>query len=87
MSSMLLFGTKDNESDLGHSYCWSSTPSYCGSRKLLFQFPEIREGVRRALLHRFPYSVYFKVSEEVIEVVGILHQYRNPTVWEQRIMK
>jgi plasmid stabilization system protein ParE len=26
------------------------------------QFPEIGEGIRRALLHRFPYAAYFEGS-------------------------
>ena len=51
------------------------------------QFPEIREGVRRALLHRFPFSVYFRVGHETIDVVAILHHHRHPRVWEERIAK
>lgn len=51
------------------------------------QFPEIRNGVRRALLHKFPYSVYFKVGHEVVEVVAIVHQHRSPTTWEERVDK
>jgi len=30
------------------------------------QFPEIKDGIRRALLQRFPYSVYFKVGDETM---------------------
>ena len=50
-----------------------------------FQFPEIKNDVRRALLRRFPYSLYFQVTEEMIEVIAILHQHRNPRTWQQRI--
>lgn len=50
-----------------------------------FQFPEIRDGVRRALLHRFPYSVYFKVGDEMVEVVAILHNHRHSRAWKQRL--
>jgi plasmid stabilization system protein ParE len=52
-----------------------------------FQFPDIKGGVRRALLHRFPYSVYFKVADETVDVVAILHHHRRPSVWEQRIVQ
>ena len=51
------------------------------------QFPEIREGARRALLHRFPYSVYFRVGIAAIDVVAILHHLRHPSVWEERNSK
>lgn len=49
------------------------------------QFPRIKNNVRRALLHRFPYSVYFQVGEEMIDLIAVLHQHRNPRTWESRI--
>ena len=49
------------------------------------QFPEIQLGVRRALVHRFPYSLYFSASEERIEVIAVLHQHRHPDVWRERV--
>ena len=51
------------------------------------QFPEIKDGVRRALLQRFPYSVYFKAGDQTVDVVAILHHHRHQKVWEQRIVK
>jgi plasmid stabilization system protein ParE len=51
------------------------------------QFPEIKGNVRRALLHRFPYSVYFSVGDETVEVIAVLHQHRDPRTWEQRILE
>ena len=49
------------------------------------QFPEIKDGVRRALLHRFPYSLYFKDGDEIVEVVAILHNHRHARGWRQRL--
>lgn len=37
------------------------------------QFPEIGQGVRRGLLHRFPYAVYFRPSEAMSAVIAVLH--------------
>jgi plasmid stabilization system protein ParE len=48
------------------------------------QFPIVKDNVRRALLHRFPYSVYFLVSNEMVDVIAVLHQHRDPRTWEQR---
>ncbi|MGD0693836.1 MAG: type II toxin-antitoxin system RelE/ParE family toxin [Terriglobia bacterium] len=50
-----------------------------------FQFPEIKVDVRRALLRRFPYSVYFRVTTEIVELIAVLHQHRDPRTWEKRI--
>ena len=49
-----------------------------------FQFPEIDRDVRRGLLQRFPYAVYFTVSEEAVTVIAVLHQQRHPDTWRLR---
>src|SRR5580700_10367424 len=49
------------------------------------QFPLIQSGARRALLKRFPYSVYFVAGDEQIEVIAILHQHRHPDTWKNRL--
>jgi plasmid stabilization system protein ParE len=49
-----------------------------------FQFPEIQDGVRRGLLSRFPYGVYFAPAEDEIVVLAVLHLYRHPDTWKNR---
>jgi len=39
---------------------------------------------RRALLKRFPYSVFFKEFPQVIIVVACMHSHRNPKRWQSR---
>lgn len=48
------------------------------------QFPLVAGDVRRALLHTFPYAVYFRPSDDAIVVVAVLHLRRNPEVWRGR---
>jgi toxin ParE1/3/4 len=45
------------------------------------QFPVVRGRLRRVLLRRFPYAVYFKVYPRVISVVGVIHGHRHPDTW------
>jgi plasmid stabilization system protein ParE len=40
--------------------------------------------VRRALCKKFPYSIYFIHADTNIVVIGVLHQRRNPAVWQMR---
>lgn len=47
------------------------------------QFPEIGRGVRRALLQRFPYAIYFVVAAYPV-VIAVLHQRRHPDTWKRR---
>ncbi len=40
--------------------------------------------VRRVLLRRFPYAVYFVYEAGVLEVFAILHQHQDPSTWQSR---
>jgi plasmid stabilization system protein ParE len=45
----------------------------------------VEEDVRRFLLPRFPYGLYYTVEEDVLLVVSILHMKRLPGTWRSRI--
>ena len=47
-------------------------------------YMEIMGNVRRALCHKFPYSIYFIHKNKDIVVIAVLHQRRNPAVWQAR---
>lgn len=40
--------------------------------------------LRRMLLRRFPYSVYYKIYPGVVSVVGVIHGHRHPRTWLSR---
>jgi len=40
--------------------------------------------LRRALCKKFPYAIYFYETEDDVIVLAVLHQRRNPIVWQQR---
>ncbi|MDX6557144.1 MAG: toxin ParE2 [Blastocatellia bacterium] len=48
------------------------------------RFPTVDEDVRRALLHRFPYSIYFVNEPEAAAIIAVLHQHRRPAAWKSR---
>ena len=45
------------------------------------QFPSISGEVRRALLHTFPYAVYFRETEQAVVILAVLHLRRDPRIW------
>jgi plasmid stabilization system protein ParE len=49
-----------------------------------FQFPEIEEGARRALVRDFPYGVFFTMEDDFITVLAVLHLHRHPDTWKRR---
>ena len=48
------------------------------------RFPVVRGRMRRVLLRRFPYAVYYMVYPSVISVVGVIHGHRHPEAWLRR---
>jgi plasmid stabilization system protein ParE len=42
------------------------------------QFPVVSPDVRRALLHTFPYAVYFRPTEESVVILAVLHLRCDP---------
>lgn len=48
------------------------------------KYQELRGGIRRALLRRFPYAVYFAIEGDIVVVVGVLHASRDPAEWQRR---
>jgi len=48
------------------------------------RWPEHLQGTRRFLLHRFPFSIVYRLKGDVIEVVAIAHAKRRPGYWKRR---
>jgi plasmid stabilization system protein ParE len=48
------------------------------------RFPIVDKDVRRALLHKFPYSIYFVNEPEAAAIIAVLHQHRRPATWKSR---
>lgn len=48
------------------------------------QFPVVFKNVRRALLHRFPYSLFCIIEDDTVLVIACFHASRDPPRWQQR---
>ena len=48
------------------------------------RFPVVFLEFRRAILHRFPFGVFFNVEAEVATVLAIIHLHRHPSAWQTR---
>ncbi len=44
----------------------------------------VHRDLRRAIVHRFPYSILYRMQGEDALVVAIVHQARDPRVWRRR---
>lgn len=52
------------------------------------RFPEsspiLYRNVRRAVVPRFPYVVFYVTDERRLSVLAVLHQFRDPATWPSR---
>lgn len=47
-------------------------------------YVEAEQGVRRGLLKRFPYAVYYFHEGNLLTVIAVLHTSRRPDYWKDR---
>ena len=47
-------------------------------------YPVVHRRTRRALIRRFPFGVYFRIDDEQVVVVAVIHGSRHPRSWRQR---
>ena len=47
-------------------------------------YPSLHRNTRRALTHRFPFGVFYRVEVDSIVVVAVMHGSRDPQRWKQR---
>jgi hypothetical protein len=47
-------------------------------------FATVHRDVRRALLWRFPFAVFFTSDADSVLVLAVLHVRRDPDVWRSR---
>ncbi len=53
------------------------------------KFPKMHtvvyKGVRRAVVERFHYCVYYREEIESIRIVSVFHTSRNRSIWKKRV--
>jgi toxin ParE1/3/4 len=47
-------------------------------------FQRLHRSVRRALIHRFPYGIFYTIEPNRIVVFAVMHTARHPSRWKQR---
>ena len=45
------------------------------------RWPVIESDIRRRLIHRFPYGLFYRVDPDEIVVLAVAHLHRRPTYW------
>lgn len=69
---------------LGHQFLDETLRVLASIADHPFMYPLVWRETRRALMNRFPFGIYFRMSDETIVVVAVMHGSRNPRNWRNR---
>ena len=42
-------------------------------------------GVRRFLIHRFPFGILYRIANDEIQIIAVMHLRRKPGYWTKRL--
>lgn len=48
------------------------------------RWPKDKHGLHRYLLHRFPFSIVYRMEDRGIRVIAVAHGHRRPRYWQFR---
>jgi len=48
-------------------------------------YHQIEENLRQCRLSRFPYGIIYRLKDEQIEIIAVMHTHRKPGYWKERI--
>lgn len=75
---------EEERAGLGQEFLDELRATYDRLADAPLQYQHLRSGIRRALLRRFPYAVYFVVEGDAVVVLAVLHVSRDPAEWQRR---
>jgi plasmid stabilization system protein ParE len=47
-------------------------------------YPVLHRGTRRAIIQKFPFGVYYRVENDLVTLIGVMHASRDPNQWKKR---
>lgn len=66
---------------LGEEFLGAVDASFDTIEKVPEMFARVDGEVRRALVSRFPYAVFYRIERKRIVVLAVLHTARDPSLW------
>ena len=76
---------EDQNPELGHRFLDQIELVFSAIKKAPRSYPIVHRNIRRAMVSRFPFGVYFLIEPGLIIVIAIIHARRNPLRWKNRV--
>jgi toxin ParE1/3/4 len=75
---------EEKSEGLGLEFLRAADACMAGIKRNPLASPALHGDVRRALLRKFPYAIFYVVTEERIVVLACFHAKRDPVDWVRR---
>ena len=75
---------EEQESGLGAAFLSEMDSALARIKQYPESCPIYRDNVRRVLLGRFPYAVWYSIESKGIVVFAVTHLHRRPFYWQNR---
>jgi plasmid stabilization system protein ParE len=72
---------------LGHEFLRAFRAATAVLRRTPLHYQVAAEQIRRILLRRFPYAVFYEVHGPEVVILACLHSARDPEEWQRRISR
>ncbi|HVF23609.1 MAG TPA: type II toxin-antitoxin system RelE/ParE family toxin [Pyrinomonadaceae bacterium] len=50
-------------------------------------FPVVYRDLRRVVVRRFPFAIFYDLTSEQIHVTAVFHSRRNSELWQSRVIR
>lgn len=70
---------------LGHDFLLQVDAGFRFLERTPLVFPEIYRGIRRHLIKRFPYKIYYLVEESTVVILAVVYGGRDPQWIRKRL--
>ena len=76
---------EDQRPGLGQEFLDEALATFAAIAEKPLASAAVYGSLRRALLHRFPFGVFYLVDGDGAVVIGVIHGSRHPRRWKSRL--
>lgn len=76
---------EDRAHGLGDEFLRTADAALASIQRHPESYPPVYESVRRALLRKFPYGLFYVIKPDAIIVLACFHVRRDPKSWQDRV--
>lgn len=47
-------------------------------------YPVLHRETRRVIIHKFPFAIFYRVEDGLVDIISVMHGSRDPDNWKNR---